>query len=720
VQGLFNELRAALGPELAAIMTQRSLELTAETGITFDAAVISEEALGWARQYNYELVTGLTDTTRKLVQQSVSTFVETPGMTRADLEKLLAPAFGENRASMIGVTEVTRAYSEATNQHQRLIRDEVGLEMRRVWNSLRDSRVCPVCAPLHGMPEEEWRSEFPNGPPAHVNCILPGNVVAVPGLSAGAKSFYDGVAVEMTTAGGRNLTVTQNHPILTSGGWMTAKKICEGVNVVVCTRPERIAASVYPDYDHSPALVEQVFGALEMSGFVTTARVPAAAKDLHGDGRFVNGDIQIVSANSELLGDIKATLAELLSKFGFDRNDVSTYPFARSSAQTFLFPGHGAAASSSMGGGILAPPLRHGHLLPLERFGLGLGTRGDTRFEEQAANDRARESILVRQFLLRHAADIALDNVISIRHFQFCGHVYDLQSEIYGLYTSNGIVSSNCRCSTSLTMDDEATVRAEAIAGQTARERAMREKVEGEKVPVQPALPTTPQLTHRPAPKAIAKADQIAESALRETAERMGLTPEEVERLVANQLAKDLQNPLSIRRGVRGATNVLEAERFKTCYEVGGIGSNVRKPVERKGLGYPISTPANERPIYGYVSSGESTVAHAYGRVEFELKPEVKARATITLRDSFEPFKDEQMVGTPLLQPSKEGWDGGLDPYLDRGIQGVGYIETQIQGGVSLDDVSRIIVRSRKPEYDAIIEMAKNRGIEVVIDDSIF
>jgi len=151
-------------------MTQRSLELTAETGITFDAAVISEEALSWARQYNYELVTGLTDTTRKLVQQSVSTFVETPGMTRGDLEKLLAPAFGENRASMIGVTEVTRAYSEATNQHQRLIRDEVGLEMRRRWDTLRDELTCAVCGPLNGMPEENWVAEFPNGPPAHVNC----------------------------------------------------------------------------------------------------------------------------------------------------------------------------------------------------------------------------------------------------------------------------------------------------------------------------------------------------------------------------------------------------------------------------------------------------------------------------------------------------------------------------------------------------------------------
>ena len=170
MQDLFDELRAVMGPELAAIMTQRSLELTAETGITFDAAVISEEALGWARDYNYRLVTGLTDTTRKLVQQSVSTFVETPGMTRRDLESLLAPAFGENRASMIAVTEVTRAYSQATNQHQQMLKDEYGLEMRRVWQTRRDELVCPICGPLNGMPEDDWPLNLKDGPPAHPRC----------------------------------------------------------------------------------------------------------------------------------------------------------------------------------------------------------------------------------------------------------------------------------------------------------------------------------------------------------------------------------------------------------------------------------------------------------------------------------------------------------------------------------------------------------------------
>jgi hypothetical protein len=169
LQSMFEELRAALGPEIASITTGRALQLMDEIGIGADLAVISQEMLEHARTYTYDLVTGLTDTTRRLVQESITTYTGTPGMTRGDLVSLLEPAFGEARANMIAVTEVTRAYSAATNQYQGMALD-YGVEMRRVWFTLRDSLVCPICGPLHGMPESVWEIQYPDGPPAHPNC----------------------------------------------------------------------------------------------------------------------------------------------------------------------------------------------------------------------------------------------------------------------------------------------------------------------------------------------------------------------------------------------------------------------------------------------------------------------------------------------------------------------------------------------------------------------
>ena len=165
-----NEFRAILSPKIGRIATEQALRLAVDIGVEFDIAVVNELAADWARTYTFELVRGLTETTRKVVQNAITQYVETPGMARAAVEELLAPAFGQPRASMIAVTEVTRAYSRATTNYQQLIRQEAGLEMERVWRTNRDDIVCPICAPLDGQPESKWASDYPDGPPAHVNC----------------------------------------------------------------------------------------------------------------------------------------------------------------------------------------------------------------------------------------------------------------------------------------------------------------------------------------------------------------------------------------------------------------------------------------------------------------------------------------------------------------------------------------------------------------------
>ena len=158
-----------MGPEIAVIMMDRTMELMDDIGIGADLAATSRETMERSRALSYELAEQLDMTTRTLVGEALATYTETPGMTLGDLTKLLEPAFGEARAQMIAVTEVTRIYSDATNTYQRIASD-AGVEMRRVWLTLRDELVCPICGPLHGLPEEDWRIAHPDGPPAHPNC----------------------------------------------------------------------------------------------------------------------------------------------------------------------------------------------------------------------------------------------------------------------------------------------------------------------------------------------------------------------------------------------------------------------------------------------------------------------------------------------------------------------------------------------------------------------
>jgi hypothetical protein len=165
----FAEMRAAIQPEVTAMMTNEAVRVSSELGIVFDPAIINTDAVRWARQYTYDMVNGLTNTTRNLIRETTAAFIETPGMTTGDLVRMLQPAFGKDRAEMIGVTEVTRAYSEATNEVQELV-NRTGLQMRRVWHTSQDDRVCIICGPLNGQPEEDWRGQFPDGPPAHPRC----------------------------------------------------------------------------------------------------------------------------------------------------------------------------------------------------------------------------------------------------------------------------------------------------------------------------------------------------------------------------------------------------------------------------------------------------------------------------------------------------------------------------------------------------------------------
>jgi len=169
IAALSPDLQAAISPAITRIAYEEVLRQALEVGIAFDPVVVNAAALDWAQRYTFDLVKGICDTTRSLLQQAVSQYIATPGMTEAQLEALIAPAFGPIRAQMIAVTEVTRAYSQASNLYQRLLA-EMGFQTVRVWRTRHDERVCPVCGPLEGVTENAWPPNLQSGPPAHVNC----------------------------------------------------------------------------------------------------------------------------------------------------------------------------------------------------------------------------------------------------------------------------------------------------------------------------------------------------------------------------------------------------------------------------------------------------------------------------------------------------------------------------------------------------------------------
>ena len=62
----------------------------------------------------------------------------------------------------------------------------------------------------------------------------------------------------------------------------------------------------------------------------------------------------------------------------------------------------------------------------------------------------ACDPYLARQFVQRFSGQITSSQILSIRNFNFSGHVYDLQCQEYSLYICNGIIVKNCHCFTEM------------------------------------------------------------------------------------------------------------------------------------------------------------------------------------------------------------------------------------------------------------------------------
>lgn len=162
---LENLYAASVIPLLEAVFISGAEAVVAEIGVPIDVSILNARAREWASQYSYDLVRGITNTQRSLLQSSISDFFSR-NMTLRDLETRLSREFGTVRADMIAVTETTRAGVAG----ERAVIDELkkmGVNTVQVWRSVSDGRVCPICAPRDGKKQGDGWEFFP---PAHPRC----------------------------------------------------------------------------------------------------------------------------------------------------------------------------------------------------------------------------------------------------------------------------------------------------------------------------------------------------------------------------------------------------------------------------------------------------------------------------------------------------------------------------------------------------------------------
>jgi len=384
-------------------------------------------------------IKNIAEATRDNTLQAISDWFNTDAGLPTLIENL-EEYFDEPRATLIATTEMGYVASEVADEQM----GEYGIT-KFIWDSFDDWLTCEQCSELDGQVFDRGEPMPPEA--SHPNCILPGNEVVAPDILAATKSFYTGPVVEFRTANGSRLSVTENHPILTTRGWMRAKLLCKGDQIVRATDIQRIVQTINPNYNQVPTAIEKVFASLKESFGTVSTTVKAAPKQFHGDGSF-DGYVEIVYSNRLLLGDCQPTLAQPAGQdiFGSRGSGRIEAPFYAERMNSFFFNAPHPSTGSFVGSLDLFCSLPGAHAFPLNGFGFGLGSSLYPFLSQDSPDNFPIDPKLARQFVLRFSSLVASDQIVSIRHYDFSGHVYDLQCRNYELYTIDNLIVKNCRC----------------------------------------------------------------------------------------------------------------------------------------------------------------------------------------------------------------------------------------------------------------------------------
>jgi len=146
--------------------------------------------------------------------------------------------------------------------------------------------------------------------------------------------------------------------------------------------------------------------------------------------------------------------------------------------------------------------------------------------------------------------------------------------------------------------------------------------------------------------------------------------------------------------------SILASRRIMSQFEVGEsrgyLAPGYRSLAEANQYGYPPNMRPSSRPIYGVsvperMNATDFRWSEMYGELKFVLKNDVQSRTTYTLGDSLNSAARPAPIG--VVAPTSLYDSGPV------------HAEAQMHGGVSLDDVSEVIVREDSMSPDVLNDL---------------
>lgn len=306
------------------------------------------------------------------------------------------------------------------------------------------------------------------------------------------RRWYEGIIFEVTTASGKSLRLTSNHPVLAMHGWRAANalnigdQIAESAYQIVKTPCEENENNAIPT-------IAEIFDFLAPTGSQCIA--DGASHQFHGDG-IANSNVDIVSTNRTLRINSKSSLSQRSNEFclantnkarsiagSLFEHGVSLWLAAKSMAGVYraatldflrfiieaysrrfriapqgysrLFQpprDYGLANSVSWGNCrrgsaplISGDDFGHGQIdaLSEQKCRLGFIANANTSPPKAAPNSGIGDFVSLCEIHGIDASKIRLGQIVDIKRLPFAGHIYNLKTED-GWYSAEGIITHNC------------------------------------------------------------------------------------------------------------------------------------------------------------------------------------------------------------------------------------------------------------------------------------
>lgn len=494
------------------------------TARSLDQVIRSEPyrvRVGLARIKSYEHWTGLKGEAQSRLAGIIGRAVA-DGLNPRAAAKLIAEGLDVSKAKarQYAQTDITDTLRQARWAESEATSEELGIKIGMLWTSA----LLPTTRRTHatrngGVYSTDEVRAFYSRDGNRYNCFLPGTRVAGR-FVAGSKARYKGPVVTLVSAGGGEITVTPNHPVVTQRGLIPAAEIQKGDYLVADrTQAKDAIGVVHLDGDLVMPRIEEVFGALTDAGQSSLVRVGGV--DFHGDAAFMDKQVEVVRSDRVLSFAMNAARSKLLDDLAFVKTDATAFRVRPLDA---LDEGHGSTSHGIVGSCDVSPSLVAGELghsnslRGTARSGLQAsqgkpthdcgaiyadalaygqdGFAGEVRCMQSGRQFNATlpgpfipaEAMSMEEFhesaitnpnavgnaLIGLAGLATFDEVVDVVCGEFDGHVFDLQ-EASGLMLGNNFAVSNCHCGQTECLLD---VSGRPILTEQLRKAMAREKAE--------------------------------------------------------------------------------------------------------------------------------------------------------------------------------------------------------------------------------------------------